>query len=99
MDVTFVKDNKQKNPLLEKLKEIPSKIKNWQVPDVVYYFLILLVVGLGFYFVALYENGFSIQYGGDYSAQYIPMGFFHLVASQIIEAAAAWAMRGDLPLR
>ena len=75
MDVTFVKDNKQKNPLLEKLKEIPSKIKNWQVPDVVYYFLILLVVGLGFYFVALYENGFSIQYGGDYSAQYIPMGY------------------------
>ena len=40
-----------------------------------YYGLLLLIIGLGFYFGMLIDNNFILSYGGDYSGQYIPMGF------------------------
>ena len=75
MDVSFVNDNRRPNPIKEKVKEFASKIKDWKIPDGFYYFLILVAIGIGFYFIMLVENGFSLAYGGDYSGQYIPMGY------------------------
>ena len=75
MEVSFVKDEKRSNPLLEKGKVLIDKIKNWKIPSAFYYFLILMAVGVGFYMMMLIENNFSLAYGGDYTGQYIPMGF------------------------
>ena len=75
MDVAFANDRGHKNPLKEKTKDILIKIKNWKVPNSFYYFLILIAIGFGFYLIMLAENGFSLAYGGDYSGQYIPMGY------------------------
>ena len=75
MQVSFVNDKKRQNPIKEKASEIISKIKSWKVPSSFYYFLILIAIGIGFYFIMLAENNFSLAYGGDYSGQYIPMGY------------------------
>ena len=75
MQVSFANDHKQTNPLKEKASEIWDKIKKWKPSNTFYYFLILMAIGIGFYIVMLAENGFSLAYGGDYMAQYIPMGY------------------------
>ena len=75
MDVVFKKDVNKANPLLDKIKGLFKHLKNIKVPNNIYYFLVLLVVGFGFYFYMLIENGWTLAYGGDYSAQYIPMGY------------------------
>ena len=74
MEVVFAKDKKT-NRFSDKFKNIFKKIKNIHLPNAFYYFLILLVISVGFYFMMLLENGFSLAYGGDYTAQYIPMGY------------------------
>ena len=75
MEVTFAKDKNKQNPLLRKGKELFAKVKNSKIPNIFYYFLILLAIGVGFYMMMLVENNFSLAYGGDYTAQYIPMGY------------------------
>ena len=75
MDVVFAKDKKERNPLLEKGKSLIAKIKKYHIPNSFYYFLILLAVGIGYYMAMLVQNDFSLAYGGDYSSQYIPMGY------------------------
>ena len=76
MSVVFQKDQqKKKNPLVGKFNNLISKIKSFKFSSDFYYFLILLLVGFGFYMFMLLENGFTLAYGGDYSAQYIPMGY------------------------
>ena len=75
MEVVFQKDKQKKNPLIGKFKNLESKIKSFKFSHNFYYFLILLLVGFGFYFIMLLENNFSLAYGGDYMAQYIPMGY------------------------
>ena len=75
MQVSFVNDKKRNNPFKDKANQVVSKIKSWKVPNALYYFLLLLGIGVGFYFIMLVENGFSLAYGGDYTAQYIPMGY------------------------
>ena len=75
MDVAFANDKGRKNPFKEKTQDILKRIKNWKVPNSFYYFLILLAIGIGFYMIMLAENGFTLAYGGDYSGQYIPMGY------------------------
>ena len=75
MEVTFKKDQQKKNPLLGKFKNLKDKIKSFKFSHNFYYFLILLLIGFGFYLLMLIENGLSLAYGGDYMAQYIPMGF------------------------
>ena len=75
MDVAFANDKGRKNPFKDKVQDILKRIKNWKVPNSFYYFLILVAIGVGFYLVMLAENGFTLAYGGDYSGQYIPMGY------------------------
>ena len=76
MDVVFKKDSGQKNSFFKDIwKKIVAWFKNFKMPSSFYYFLILLAIGLGFYIMMLIENNFSLAYGGDYSAQYIPMGY------------------------
>ena len=75
MDIVFAKDRKANNALKSRLKTIINKVKNFKVPETFYYFLILLVVGFGFYFIMLVQNNFSLGYGGDYTGQYIPMAY------------------------
>ena len=75
MEVVFVKDRKNRNPLLDRSKDFFKKIKKSKLPNAFYYFLLLFAVGVGFYFLMLFNNGFSLAYGGDYSSQYIPMGY------------------------
>ena len=75
MEVTFKKDDKRENPFFKEIKDWFKSLKNFKVPNVFYYFLILIAIGFGFYLVMLMENNFSLAYGGDYSAQYIPMGY------------------------
>ena len=75
MNATFEKDNNRENPLLGKAKDLLSKIKSFKIPESFYYFIILISIGIGFYFIMLAENNFTLAYGGDYSAQYIPMGY------------------------
>ena len=74
MEVVFAKDKKT-NRFSDKFKNIFKKIKTIRLPHAFYYFLILLLISVGFYFMMLLENGFSLAYGGDYTAQYIPMGY------------------------
>ena len=40
-----------------------------------YYAVLLFLIGFAFYFLMLIENNFILSYGGDYTAQYIPMGY------------------------
>ena len=40
-----------------------------------YYGILLFILGLAFYFLMLVNNNFVLSYGGDYTAQYIPMGY------------------------
>ena len=75
MQVSFVNDKKRSNPFKDTISKITSKVKGWKIPSAFYYFLLLLGISFGFYFVMLVENGFSLAYGGDYTAQYIPMGY------------------------
>ena len=75
MNVIFEKDNKRENPLLGKARELIDKVKSFRIPDSFYYFVVLIAIGIGFYLVMLAENNFTLAYGGDYSAQYIPMGY------------------------
>ena len=75
MQVVFQKDQQKKNPLLGKFNNLMDKIKSFKFSHNFYYFLVLLLIGFGFYLVMLFENGFSLAYGGDYMAQYIPMGY------------------------
>ena len=75
MDVVFKKDTVRENPFLKFIKDLCKKVKNFKVPHTFYYFLILIAIGFGFYFYMLVENNFSLAYGGDYTAQYIPMGY------------------------
>ena len=76
MDVVFKKDNGQKNNIFKDIWEkIVAWFKNFKMPNSFYYFLILLAIGIGFYISMLIENNFTLAYGGDYSAQYIPMGY------------------------
>ena len=74
MEVVFAKDKKN-NRFSDKFKNIFKKIKNIRLPHAFYYFLILIAISVGFYFMMLLENNFSLAYGGDYTAQYIPMGY------------------------
>ena len=75
MQVVFQKDQQKKNPLLGKFNNLMDKIKSFKFSHNFYYFLILLLIGFGFYLIMLFENGFTLAYGGDYMAQYIPMGY------------------------
>ena len=75
MNVVFQKDNKRDYSLSTKFKNLGYKIKSFKFSDTFYYFCTLLLVGFGFYLLMLAENGFTLAYGGDYSAQYIPMGY------------------------
>ena len=75
MDVVFAKDSHKNNPLRDKLKRAFTKIKSTKFLNNLYYFLILVAIGFGFYAMMLFENGFTLAYGGDYTAQYIPMGY------------------------
>ena len=76
MDVVFKKDSGQKNNIFKDIWErVIEWFKNFKMPNSFYYFLILIAVGLGFYLMMLIENNFTLAYGGDYTAQYIPMGY------------------------
>ena len=76
MEIVFTKDKKKRNnPFAESGKKLIEKIKKFRLPASFYYFLVLLAVGMGFYMLMLIQNNFSLAYGGDYSAQYIPMGY------------------------
>ena len=75
MQVVFQKDQQKNNPLLRKFNNLMDKIKSFKFSHNLYYFLVLLLIGFGFYLIMLFENGFSLAYGGDYMAQYIPMGY------------------------
>ena len=75
MEVVFKKDQQKKNPLLGKFINLKDKIKSFKFSHNFYYFLILLLIGFGFYLLMLLDNGFTLAYGGDYMAQYIPMGY------------------------
>ena len=76
MDIVFAKDkNKKPNPFMGLWKKIVAKFKNFRFSNTFYYFLILVTISIGFYMLMLVQNGFSLAYGGDYMAQYIPMGY------------------------
>ena len=75
MEVVFKKDQEKKNPFLGKFKILKDKIKSFKFSHNFYYFLILLLISFGFYMLMLLDNGFTLAYGGDYMAQYIPMGY------------------------
>ena len=76
MDIVFAKDkNKKPNPFLELWKKLVEKVKHIHFSNAFYYFLILAAISFGFYMLMLVQNDFSLAYGGDYTAQYIPMGY------------------------
>ena len=75
MQVVFQKDQQKKSPFIGKFNNLKEKVKSFKFSPNFYYFLILLLISFGFYMLMLLENGFSLAYGGDYSAQYIPMGY------------------------
>ena len=75
MEISFAKDKRRDNPLKVTANKIIDRIKKWTIPNSFYYFLILVSVGICFYLIMLAENSFTLAYGGDYSAQYIPMGY------------------------
>ena len=76
MDVVFKKDNGRRNSIFKDIWEkVVDWFKNFKMPNSFYYFIILIAIGLGFYIMMLIDNNFTLAYGGDYSAQYIPMGY------------------------
>ena len=76
MDIVFAKDrNKKPNPFMGLWKKVVEKFKNFRFSNTFYYFLILIVISIGFYMLMLVQNGFTLAYGGDSTAQYIPMGY------------------------
>ena len=76
MEIVFKKDKQKKpNPFKEDGKKLFEKIKRYRLPATFYYFLVLIAIGIGFYMMMLVENNMSLAYGGDYTAQYIPMGY------------------------
>ena len=75
MEVVFQKDQSKRNIFKEKFNNLKDKIKSFKFSPNFYYFLILLLIGFGFYLWMLLENNMSLAYGGDYMAQYIPMGY------------------------
>jgi len=78
MEITFAKDVEKKKPFADfskKAKKFFSFFKSKRFLDNFYYFLLLIAVSIGFYMLMLVQNNFSLAYGGDYSAQYIPMGY------------------------
>lgn len=75
MAVVFKKDVHKSNIFSELLNSFVSRIKKFKPSTNFYFFLILLAIGFGFYLIMLIDNNFSLAYGGDYSAQYIPMGY------------------------
>ena len=76
MDIVFAKDrNKKPNPFMGLWKKVVEKFKNFRFSNTFYYFLVLIVISIGFYMLMLVQNGFTLAYGGDYTAQYIPMGY------------------------
>ena len=77
MNVVFQKDKREKkeNQILLFGKKVLNKIQGFKIPDSFYYFVILVAIGVGFYMMSLIENNMSLAYGGDYTAQYIPMGY------------------------
>lgn len=50
-----------------------SFVKN--INSIFYYGVLLFLIGFAFYFLMLVENNFILSYGGDFTAQYIPMGY------------------------
>ena len=75
MDVVFAKDGQKSSPFRDKLKGLISVVKNPRFLNNFYYFLILVGISFGFYAMMLFDNNFTLAYGGDYTAQYIPMGY------------------------
>ena len=76
MEIVFKKDKSNKpNPVKELFKKVVKKIKAFRPSNTFYYFLILAAISVGFYMFMLVQNDFSLAYGGDYTAQYIPMGY------------------------
>ena len=77
MNVVFQKDKNEKkeNPFLQFCKNVFEKVKSFKIPESFYYFIILVAIGFGFYMMMLVKNNFTLAYGGDYTAQYIPMGY------------------------
>ena len=76
MEIVFKKDKQKKpNPFKEGIAKLFEKVKKFSIPTAFYYFLILIAIGVGFYMTMLVQNNFSLAYGGDYMAQYIPMGY------------------------
>ena len=57
MNVTFANDTRPENKFKKKATEIFNKVKTWKLPNAFYYFLILVCIGIGFYFIMLIENG------------------------------------------
>ena len=77
MNVVFQKDKKERteNQFLQICKKFVERVKGFKIPDSFYYFVILIAIGFGFYMMMLVQNNMSLAYGGDYTAQYIPMGY------------------------
>ena len=75
MNVVFQKDSKRENVFSQKFKSLGNKFKSFKFSNTFYYFCVLLLTGFGFYLLMLADNGFSLAYGGDFTAQYIPMGY------------------------
>jgi uncharacterized membrane protein YfhO len=75
MDVVFSKDKGEKRKFQDFFKSLIGRIKGIKLSDTFYYFVILLAIGFGFYMLMLLDNGFTLAYGGDFTAQYIPMGY------------------------
>ena len=77
MNVVFQKDKKEKEekPVLKIFNKVVSKAKEFKIPESFYYFVILIAIGFGFYMMMLVQNNMSLAYGGDYTAQYLPMGY------------------------
>ena len=76
MEIVFKKDKQKKPNLIKETgKKLFEKVKQFRLPVTFYYFLVLIAIGVGFYFMMLAQNDFSLAYGGDYMAQYIPMGY------------------------
>ncbi|MBE6136030.1 MAG: hypothetical protein E7181_02025 [Erysipelotrichaceae bacterium] len=68
MEAYFVNNKPKRN-----FKIDFSFLKN--INSLFYYAVLLLLVGFAFYFLMLVENGFILSYGGDFTAQYVPMGY------------------------
>ena len=61
MDIVFAKDrNKKPNPFMGLWKKVVEKFKNFRFSNTFYYFLILIVISIGFYMLMLVQNGFTL---------------------------------------